>query len=187
MKSLAQIMTILCVFPAMMVASAASADTFTIGQSYGAECYDNARSMGFSTASINACNRAIDDDTLTKKDRAATYVNRGIVRAYLEDYDGALADYAEALKLSPDLAEAFANRGGALIKLERFDSALEALNKALALSPKQPERVYYNRSIVYEIMGKTREAYEDLKKAAALAPQWTQPQRELQRYQVVAR
>ncbi len=188
MKSLVQILTALCIFPAIIVASTASAGTFTIGQSFKSECYDNARRVYFSSASLNACNHAIDDDdAMTKKDLAATYVNRGIVRAYLEDYDGALADYEEALKLRPDLAEAFANRGGALIKLERFDSALEALNKALMLSPKQPERVYYNRSIVYELKGKTRQAYEDLKKAVELAPQWAQPQRELQRYQVVAR
>lgn len=187
MKTLAKIFATLCIFPTMTVAGAASAGTLTIGQSSSSECYDNARSHGFSTASINACNRAIEEDALSNKDRAATYVNRGIVRTYQDDYYGALADYAEALKLKPNLAEAYANRGGALIKLERFDSALAALNKALELSPKRPERIYYNRSIVYEVAGKTREAYEDLKKAAEIAPRWNQPKRELQRYQLVER
>jgi len=187
MRPFAQTITAFCIFPTLMIAGAASAGTFTVGQSYGAECYDNARSLGFSAASINACNRAIDEGTLTAKDRAATYVNRGIVRAYRDDFEGALADYDRALQIKPAFAEAYANRGNVLIRMERYDDALEQLNKALALKLQHPERVYYNRSIVYELKGKTREAYEDLKKAVELAPQWAQPQRELQRYQVVAR
>jgi tetratricopeptide (TPR) repeat protein len=187
MKSLAQNIATLLIFPTMVLAGSASAGTFTVGQSYGAECYDNARSQGFSSASINACNRAIDEGTLTNKDRAATFVNRGIVRAFRDDFEGALADYDRALQIKPAFAEAYANRGNVFIRLERYDDALEQINKALKLKLQHPERVYYNRSIIYELKGKTREAYEDLKKAAELAPLWTQPKRELQRYQVVAR
>ncbi len=177
----------LSVLPLMIAAGAASAGTMTIGQSYGAECYHNAKSSNIGVSDINACNRAIDEEALSRKDRASTLVNRGIVRAYRDDLEGALADYREALIIKPEFAEAFANRGNVYIRMGRYNDALDELNTALTLDLEHPERVYYNRAIVYEKLGQTREAYEDLKKATQMAPQWNQAKHELLRYQVVSR
>ncbi len=187
MKLFSKTFVTLGILPIIFAAGAASAGTMTIGQSYGAECYDNAKGRGIGVGDINACNRAIDEGSLTRKDRASTFVNRGIVRAFRDDLTGALSDYEKALRLKPELAEAFANRGNVYIRMERYDDALAELNTALTLDLKSPERVYYNRAIIYEKLGQTRAAYEDLMMAVKLAPQWGQPKRELQRYQVVSR
>ncbi len=177
----------LIILPLVLISGPVSAGSFTIGQSYGAECYDNAKGHGIGASSLNVCNRAIEGGALAPKDRAATYINRGIVRAFHDDLQGALNDYDKALQIKPAFAEAFANRGNVYIRMERFDDALAALNTALSLDLINPERVYYNRAIVYEKQGRMREAYLDLKKAASLAPNWNQPKYELQRYQVVSR
>ena len=42
-----------------------------------------------------------------------TYNNRGIARAAKGDLDGALRDYAEAIRLKPDYANAYCNHGAA--------------------------------------------------------------------------
>jgi tetratricopeptide (TPR) repeat protein len=187
MKLIFRFIATLCIVPVSFIAGTASAGTFSIGKSYSAECYDNAKIKGFGSGIIDACNRAIKEDALTPKDRASTFINRGIVRSYLNDLVGALEDYDKALSIKPDFAEAFANRGSVFIRMERYDDALVALNKALALELKKPERVYYNRAIVYEKQGMMRQAYEDLRKAVEIAPLWHQPKRELMRYQVVER
>ncbi len=187
MRSMRKTITVFCLFPMAVFGGAARAGTTTIGQSYGAECFDNASAKGYSVGAITACNRAIEEGTLNRKDHASTLVNRGIVRAHHNDLEGALKDYGKALHMRPELAEAFASRGNVYIRMERYNDALGELNKALKLGLLHPERVYFNRAIVYEILGDTKAAYLSFKKAAEHNPAWDQPQQELQRFTVVSR
>src|SRR5215468_3408886 len=53
--------------------------------------------------SIAACARVIADDSETAANRAVAYKNRGNAYYNKKDYDRAIADYSEAIKLDPRL------------------------------------------------------------------------------------
>ena len=43
--------------------------------------------------------------------RVSAYVNRGIAKRKLKDYQGAIADYDKAIEISPQLSRVYKNRG----------------------------------------------------------------------------
>jgi tetratricopeptide (TPR) repeat protein len=58
-------------------------------------------------------------------DDAWAYNERGVASHRMADYDRALQDYSEAVRLKPDYAEAYRNRAGAYEK-KRMASAAKA-------------------------------------------------------------
>ena len=80
------------------------------------------------------CEEALTQEVLRPRDRAATLVNRGILKTLLPDSDGALSDYNAAILLMPNLGDAYINRG--LLYLQRGDNdaqAAEEITRGLAL------------------------------------------------------
>jgi tetratricopeptide (TPR) repeat protein len=61
---------------------------------------------------------------------AAAWYNRATIKAYSGDYQGAVNDYAQAIKLAPKMAEAYYNRGLILIFTKRTQEACPDLSKA---------------------------------------------------------
>ena len=72
-----------------------------------------------------------------KPDFIEVYNILGILRSELGQYDKALADYAEAIRIKPDYAEAYAYRGFLKVHLGRIDEARLDFQKALELAEKQ--------------------------------------------------
>ena len=64
------------------------------------------------------------------------------------DYDKAIADYTEAIRLNPKLAEAYYSRGFAYGKKGDYDKAIADYTEAIRLDPKYAE-AYYNRGVAY--------------------------------------
>ncbi len=62
------------------------------------------------------------------------------------DYDGALKDFAESIRLQPYYHRAFVWRGGLLRKLKRWDEALADLDRALTMDPHY-SLTYYERGL----------------------------------------
>ena len=58
------------------------------------------------------------------------YVNRGISKYVLQDYQGAIADYSKAIELNPNLSEAYNNRGISKYMLNQKNSACLDWSKA---------------------------------------------------------
>ena len=104
---------------------------------------------------------------------------------YAKELDLALATYEDALKVNPDLAEAYVNKGIVLVNLGRDAEAVAASSRALELNPARPELAYYTRGVANEMLGNTRAAYNDYRQAAALKPEWQEPQTQLQRFSVL--
>lgn len=67
--------------------------------------------------------------------RAATYLSRGIVYAYMERFDEALADFNAAVRLAPCDYLGYYYRGLCLIEMTRYHEAEDDLSYALRLEP----------------------------------------------------
>jgi tetratricopeptide (TPR) repeat protein len=165
--------------------AADAAATILGGSSAGRDCYLAAELRRDTRTSVAICTRALDVDALSRRDRAATLVNRGIIHMQARDLESAVADYRAAIALDQGLAEAHVNLGIALLHRGGQDqAAIETLTRALAMKPARPEVALYSRAVAHEILGNVREAFEDYSAAAAAAPDWKEPAEQLKRFSV---
>ncbi len=170
---------------AAATATAASAQVFVIGGGLAKDCYEDALRGNYQYRSAEeTCSRALREETMSRSNRAATYVNRGVIRMRGGDYDTALEDYGKAVELEPDLGAAYLNEGAAHIYRKDFASALEPLNKAITLGTTDVFAAYYNRAIARENTGDVPGAYYDFQKALELKPDWELAERQLKRFTV---
>jgi tetratricopeptide (TPR) repeat protein len=177
--------SIVAISAACLFASGASAAVSVVGNGAAHSCFEFAEFGGNITDGILTCDFALEQTTLTVKDRAATYVNRGILRGRKDEAEGALSDYNRGISLNPALGEAYVDRGAVMIVLKRYDDALADLDKGITLGANRPQIAYYDRAIVDEALGNIRAAYEDYKKAAEIQPDFTLATEQLARFRVV--
>lgn len=85
------------------------------------------------------------------------------------DYERAVADFSEAIRLKPDDAEAYLNRGDAYDGQHDYDRAIADFNAAMRLKPKLPD-AYYNRGNAYLAKGDDDKAIADYNQALQLNP-----------------
>jgi tetratricopeptide (TPR) repeat protein len=135
-------------------------------------------------APIDLCTQAISNAASTPHELAGSYNNRGVLWFSAGSLDAALADFDAAIARQGDLAVAYVNKGYTLGAQQRWQESLEALDRGIELGSADSARAHFNRGIAHEELGHVREAYADYRKAAELAPEWPDPQRELQRFQV---
>ncbi len=172
----------------LAVATPADAAVSILGGGFARDCYLSAETKRDAGSALAICNRALEEDSLSRRDRAATLVNRGIIHMQARDLDKAIADYDLAIRSDPRIAEAHVNRGIALLhRGGRDEEAIAALTRGLAMNPSRPEVAYYSRAVAHELAGNTRAAYEDYQAAAALKPDWTDPAEQLKRFSVERR
>jgi tetratricopeptide (TPR) repeat protein len=169
---------------ALLCAGAASASTLVIGGGAAKDCADAAIKGRKDTASVTTCTLALETETLGFRDRARTYVNRGVLQMRQRNYDDAVRDFDAASNIDPNLGEAFVNRGAAYVGTSRYGEGLSQIDQGLALGVKDPEKAYYNRAVANESLGDVTAAYRDFSKAAELAPAWDAPKNELTRFSV---
>jgi tetratricopeptide (TPR) repeat protein len=169
---------------ALALAAPADAAVSIIGGGLGRDCYIAAELKRETRSSLATCDRALEE-SLSRRDRAATYVNRGIIHMQARQIDNALRDYANALKIDASIAEAHVNRGIALLHRGGADQeAIAALTRGLEMKPSRPEVALYTRAVAHEILGNVREAFEDYQAAATLKPDWKDPVEQLKRFSV---
>jgi tetratricopeptide (TPR) repeat protein len=167
-------------------AAAIAAPVAVDGTGLARGCFEAAEQHLPLRPALRICDAALKDDTLSPSQRAATLVNRGIIRMHWDRVNAALDDFDAAIALLPDTAEAYVNKGIALLRLgNRGGEAVAILTEAIARNPARPEIAYYQRAVANEGLGRVREAYEDYSRAAALAPEWADPAEQLQRFQTV--
>ena len=121
---------------------------------------------------LAACTRLISSKTLRGGELAQAYVSRGLIYIrFKADWDRAIADYDEALKLNPKFAGAYAGRAAANLRKGNIDRALPDLNEGLRLDPKSPGihnvfGYYYNKK------GDHERALTEVNEALRLYPQY---------------
>ncbi|WP_199554023.1 tetratricopeptide repeat protein [Sandaracinobacteroides hominis] len=173
---------------AALAASGTNAAVTILGGGLGRECYAAAELKKETAASVTTCSRALEDELMSRRDRAATLVNRGIIYMQARSLESALADYREAIRMEPKLAEAHVNLGIALLHVGGRDSeAIASLTRGLEMNPSRPEVALYTRAVAYELVGNVRRAFEDYTAAAAINPEWKEPAEQLKRFSVERR
>jgi Tfp pilus assembly protein PilF len=86
-------------------------------------------------AAIEACTRAINSKRYTAHVLARQYLSRGVERRVKQDYDVALTDFAEALKIDKKYGDAFYNRCAIYNFKKEYDSAITECSQAIKLGP----------------------------------------------------
>ncbi|HRD45335.1 MAG TPA: hypothetical protein PLF78_02505, partial [Caulobacter sp.] len=89
----------------------AAASVLVIGNDIAVDCSKAAFAGRADRVSIETCTRALQEESLDRRDRAGTLVNRGVMLTRAKDYVAARADLDKAVDLEPTLGEAFVNRG----------------------------------------------------------------------------
>ena len=155
------------------------------GEGKARECYMAATMAAqFNTASnveLETCTYALENVTLTLRDRGATFINRGIINAALEKYQDSVADYKKAEKLFPKFGEVYINRGNLFFMSGIYDEAITEYSKAMEHQIRKIHVAYFNRGLAYERLKEYVKAESDYLKAIELAPEWFQPKSKLER------
>lgn len=169
----------------MMLPALASAQAITV-LSGGGEARACSLAAELSTTRLNpsrgdldSCNRALEEVHLSRRDRAATFVNRGIINAGIDRYQEALNDYNEALELVPELPQAWNGKGNLYYLADRYDEALAAYERSLELNLPERQVAYYNMGLVYEKIGDDAAAERSYNTALELMPDWAPAQARL--------
>ena len=176
----ALIVSSICVF----APSQARAAVTVFSSGFAGQCFHAAKFGGDIQAGIADCNRAIDTEQLSARDKAGTYINRGVLYMTVDDYVSAQRDFEAGVQLDPNLGEALVNLGGVKIAERHFAEGIADIDRGLALGPEEPEKAYYNRALADEAMDNVKAAYFDYTKAAELKPTWAPPRTELARFTV---
>jgi tetratricopeptide (TPR) repeat protein len=87
---------------------------------------------------------AIESRELSIADRADAYTNRGIAWSDKKDYDHAIADFSDAIRINAQDAGALYNRGNAWYNKKDYDRAIADYDEAIRINP-QKASVYYDR------------------------------------------
>ena len=172
---------------ALALAGQAQAAVTVIGGGQAKACSDAALNGMSDRRSEEVCDLALETELLGPRDRAGTYVNRGIIKLRRTEWSSAKSDFDRAVGLKPDLGEIYVNRGAAMIGMKRYQDGLSDLNRALELGLEETEKAYYNRALAYEGLDDMKAAYFDYQKALELKPDWEDPKRELARFTVSRR
>jgi tetratricopeptide (TPR) repeat protein len=118
---------------------------------------------------IAACTRLINSRGDDANARAMVYLSRGNMFRRRHEYDRALADYNESLRLRPDYAPAYTSRGNAWRGKGERDRAIADHSDAIRLAPDYAE-AYNNRGNVWADMKEWERAIADYDRAIALKP-----------------
>jgi Tfp pilus assembly protein PilF len=158
-----------------------------IGGGLGQACFEAAESERVAPMkAMEFCNLALTSEGLKKRDRAATYTNRGIIHMRMGNNTKAMWDYEKTISMMPAMKEAKVNLGAALYNLKRYPEALVALNEGVDASDHDARTVgFYNRGLTHEKLGDLQKAYEDFRQALRLKPDFKMAQDQIERFTVV--
>jgi tetratricopeptide (TPR) repeat protein len=97
---------------------------------------------------IQGCTAIIEAGQEEPRKMATAFNNRGVAHRLKGDYDAALADYNEAIRLNPASASAYNNRGIILRIRHDYDHAISDYDHAITLNRDYPA-FFYNRALAY--------------------------------------
>jgi tetratricopeptide (TPR) repeat protein len=121
--------------------------------------------------SIALCSAIIQSGRAKGRELAVAHTERGVAYVTLLDYDRALADFDEAIRIDATFARAFANRGAVYGAKQDFDKAVEDFTRVLALEPRSAH-AFADRAGMYRLSGQHDAAIRDYGEAIRLNPRF---------------
>jgi tetratricopeptide (TPR) repeat protein len=110
-------------------------------------------------------------DIQPKLQDAYAYHKRGATWHRKGDYDRAISDYSEAIKLKPNFPDAFFTRGMAWDEKGEYDRAISDYTEAIKLKPNHAE-AFNNRGDAWHGKGDYGRAISDYNNAIELKPNY---------------
>jgi tetratricopeptide (TPR) repeat protein len=176
--------TLASVLALSLSAAPATAQAVTvIGDPGGEACYQAARLDNGSRTGLEACDHALDLNALSRRDRAATHLNRGIIHSARGNLNAAMADYLQAREIRPGMPESYVGEGNVRFLMGEFSAALDAYDMALELGLTSRHAAHFNRGLTFEQMGRWDDAEAAYGEASAIAPNWDSPRAHIERVQ----
>lgn len=106
----------------------------------------------------------------TPPQTADAFFKRGNEHLKKGDFDTAIADYTETLRLEPQHAMAYHNRGAAYGSKGNYTQALVDINRAIKLKPRLAE-AYFSRGVINNALRNNEQAIADYSRAVELDPE----------------
>ena len=109
-----------------------------------------------------------------KNDFDVSYFYRAVCHQALENYDEAMMDYTESIRLNPKMTDAYYNRANIIltrkdIENPKLENALKDLTKALELDPDFVDALYAMGALKKKL-GEYEEAIKYLNKVIEIEP-----------------
>jgi tetratricopeptide (TPR) repeat protein len=100
---------------------------------------------------------------------SAVYQRRGYADASEQNYQDAIAEYGEALKLTPQDVRIYEQRAAVEMKIYDYDKALADYSEVIKLKPNEVR--YYNyRAYIYELKNELKNSLADTEKVLKADP-----------------
>jgi tetratricopeptide (TPR) repeat protein len=129
---------------------------------------------------IATCTRSIASGRWRGKDLAWAYTNRAYGFQLRKDYESAIGDANEAIRLDPGSFDAYNNRANAYQGRGELDRAFADYNQALRINPSYAIG-YRNRGLLYEKRGERDRAIADFRQALRVDPNYRSAREDLRR------
>jgi tetratricopeptide (TPR) repeat protein len=123
---------------------------------------------------IRACTAVIRSGRENPENLARAFFNRGRAWADKTQYDRAVQDFDQALRLDPNYPDAYNSRGVAYSGMGQTERAIQDFDQAIKLDPNYAIAMY-NRALAAQTLGHTDEANQYFAKARDAGPRLVAP------------
>jgi tetratricopeptide (TPR) repeat protein len=118
---------------------------------------------------VQTIDAAIEDYSgrIKRQPSAENYDLRGVGWLYKKDYDSAIKDFTEAIRLEPKVPSFYENRGEARLAKGEYQSAIADLSECIRLEKNPPDlyEAYRMRAEAYDKTGNRQAAEADQREA----------------------
>ena len=120
---------------------------------------------------IRYCSEIIDlpEDQISKENCVKALDNRGVAYSEKGEFDRAIRDYDQAIRINPNFAEAFDHRGIAFAKKDELDRAIRDFDQALKIKP-DFAKALNNRGLTFTKKDELDRAISDYDQALKIQP-----------------
>jgi tetratricopeptide (TPR) repeat protein len=128
----------------------------------------------YSERLIPACTSVIQSRRQTPETLARAFFYRGRALTAKSQFDRAVEDFNQAIRLDPDFPDAFNFRGVAWVGKGQFEQAISDFNQAIRLDPNYAIAIY-NRGLAAQNLGRADEAARYFEQAKQVGPRLIPP------------
>src|SRR5207253_10482323 len=118
---------------------------------------------------IELLRKATDLDHKYADELSAVYQQRGYADATNQQFQDAINDYGEAIKLTPQDVRVYEQRAAVEMKIQDYDKALADYSEVIKLKPNEVRYLNY-RAYIYELKNDIKNSLADTEKALKMDP-----------------